>query len=236
MAAAPRPCEPTSGCAATRSLAWEISDSGSGEKVSGRAPGVPITYQGVSTNGVALDMGLDSATFATAGTATLTTIANAWRYRVGQWLCLLNGGVSGAAMMSQITAINATTGVLSLSPAPLASGTGQIALTNRFNPNAYGASGPPSSIGSTASISQGAHLCAGTHDYRRADLPLQKLPISIGEGAWICADAFIGPGVKVGNYAIVGARAVAMRIIEDWSIVAGNPARVIGTRPAPVSD
>jgi putative colanic acid biosynthesis acetyltransferase WcaF len=89
------------------------------------------------------------------------------------------------------------------------------------------------SIGEGATVSQGAHLCAGTHDYRRADLPLLKLPITIGEGAWICADGFVGPGVKIGDYAIVGARAVAVRDVDDWSIAIGNPAKIIGKRPPP---
>jgi putative colanic acid biosynthesis acetyltransferase WcaF len=90
------------------------------------------------------------------------------------------------------------------------------------------------SIGPGATISQGAHLCAGTHDYLRADLPLLKLPIVIGEGAWICADSFVGPGVRIGDYAIVGARAVAMKDVADWTIVVGNPARVIKSRPKPI--
>jgi hypothetical protein len=98
-----------------------------------------------------MDGGLDNATFATTGAVTLTTIANAWRYRVGQWLALLNGGPAGAVLMSQITAINAATGVLTMSPPPAANIAGQITLTNRFNPNLYGASGPPSSISSMAS-------------------------------------------------------------------------------------
>jgi putative colanic acid biosynthesis acetyltransferase WcaF len=90
------------------------------------------------------------------------------------------------------------------------------------------------SIGAAATISQGAHLCAGTHDYLRADLPLLKLPIVIGEGAWICADSFVGPGVKIGEYAIVGARAVTMKDVADWAIVVGNPAQVIKSRPKPI--
>jgi putative colanic acid biosynthesis acetyltransferase WcaF len=91
------------------------------------------------------------------------------------------------------------------------------------------------SIGDGATVSQGAHLCAGTHDYKLADLPLLKTPITIGEGAWICADAFVGPGVKIGDYAIVGARAVAMRDVADWSIAVGNPAKIIGRRQRPIS-
>jgi putative colanic acid biosynthesis acetyltransferase WcaF len=89
-------------------------------------------------------------------------------------------------------------------------------------------------LGTAVTVSQGAHICAGTHDYRAADMPLVKSPIEIGDGAWICADAFIGPGVSVGDYAIVGARAVATGDIEAWNIVAGNPCKVIGMRTKPV--
>jgi putative colanic acid biosynthesis acetyltransferase WcaF len=65
-------------------------------------------------------------------------------------------------------------------------------------------------IGDKVTISHRAQLCAGTHDYTEADLPLLRPPIEICDQAWICADAFVGPGVVVGEGAIVGARAVAM--------------------------
>ncbi|WP_457936091.1 acyltransferase [Mesorhizobium sp. 10J20-29] len=57
-----------------------------------------------------------------------------------------------------------------------------------------------------------------------------KLPIEIGDEAWICADAFIGPAVIVGSGAIVGARAVVMKNVQSGVIVAGNPAKQIGKR------
>jgi putative colanic acid biosynthesis acetyltransferase WcaF len=85
-------------------------------------------------------------------------------------------------------------------------------------------------IGERATISQGAHLCAGTHDYIDPALPLLKPPIIVGAEAWVCADAFIGPGVTVGDYAIVGARAVAMKDVPAGAIVVGNPARFIKKR------
>lgn len=88
----------------------------------------------------------------------------------------------------------------------------------------------PVTIGQRATISHRAHLCAGTHDYAQARLPLLKLPIAIGDDAWICADAFIGPGVKVGAGAVVGARGVAMKDVEPWTVVAGNPAKFIKKR------
>jgi putative colanic acid biosynthesis acetyltransferase WcaF len=89
----------------------------------------------------------------------------------------------------------------------------------------------PIRIGRQATISQYAHLCAGTHDFTRADMALEKRPITIGRGAWICADAFIGPGVDIGELAIVGARGVVVKNVPANVIVAGNPARVLRERP-----
>jgi putative colanic acid biosynthesis acetyltransferase WcaF len=91
----------------------------------------------------------------------------------------------------------------------------------------------PIRIGERCTISQGAHLCAGSHDYRDPTMPLIKSPITIGDEAWICADAFVGPGVTVGKLAIVGARAVVMKNVDDNVIVVGNPAREIRRRSQP---
>ncbi len=88
----------------------------------------------------------------------------------------------------------------------------------------------PISIGARVTISQGAHLCAGSHDWRDPTMPLTKPPISIGDDAWICADAFVGPGVRIEALAIVGARTVAVRDVPRAAIAAGNPARIVGQR------
>lgn len=85
-------------------------------------------------------------------------------------------------------------------------------------------------IGAQVTISQGAHLCAGSHDFRDPAMPLIRPPIRIGDQAWVCADAFVGPGVRVGKGAVVGARAVVMRDVEGWNVVAGNPAVVVKER------
>lgn len=89
----------------------------------------------------------------------------------------------------------------------------------------------PVTIGRHVSISQYAHICAGSHDYRRPDMPLTRPPITIGDDAWIAADAYVGPGVTVGAGTILGARGVASRDLEPWSIYAGNPARLVRERP-----
>jgi putative colanic acid biosynthesis acetyltransferase WcaF len=85
-------------------------------------------------------------------------------------------------------------------------------------------------VGRLAVISQYAHLCAGTHDYTHPDFPLLTPPIAIGEGAWVAADAFVGPGVTVGDRAVVAARATVVKDVPPGSVVGGNPARVIKER------
>ena len=88
----------------------------------------------------------------------------------------------------------------------------------------------PITVGNNATISQNAHLCAGSHDFRGPAMQLTKPPIAIGAGAWICADAFIGPGVVIGDFAIVAARAVVVRDVAAGIVVAGNPAVQVGVR------
>lgn len=85
-------------------------------------------------------------------------------------------------------------------------------------------------IGKGAVISQEAFLCTGTHDYKDPAFPLIARPISIGPQAWIAARAFIHPGLRVGKGAVVGACSVVLKDIAPWTIVAGNPARLIGQR------
>jgi putative colanic acid biosynthesis acetyltransferase WcaF len=88
----------------------------------------------------------------------------------------------------------------------------------------------PVRIGSRVTVSQRAHLCAGTHDYTDPAMKLLKPPITIEDQAWICADAFIGPDVSIGEGAVVGARAVAVRDVDPWVVVAGNPAHLVKKR------
>ncbi len=86
-------------------------------------------------------------------------------------------------------------------------------------------------IGSYAVISQGAHLCAGSHDIHSANFQLVTRPIAVGDHAWVCAEAFLAPGAVVPEGAVVGARAVVSRPLEEpWAVYAGMPARRINSR------
>jgi putative colanic acid biosynthesis acetyltransferase WcaF len=85
-------------------------------------------------------------------------------------------------------------------------------------------------IGPYAIVSQRAHLCAGTHNIEDAAFQLHARPITIGARAWVAAEAFVGPGVTIGEGAVLGARACAMRDVAPWTVCSGNPAQVIRER------
>lgn len=85
-------------------------------------------------------------------------------------------------------------------------------------------------IGSHSTISQYSYLCTASHDYTDPSMPLTTAPIVIGEGVWIAADVFVGPGVAIGDGAVIGARSSVYKNVEPLTVVAGNPAMFIKKR------
>ncbi len=81
-----------------------------------------------------------------------------------------------------------------------------------------------------AVVSQGAHLCCGSHNIDSDEFELVVRPIRICAKAWVAAEAFVGPGVIVSQGAVLGARAVAVGTIDAWCVYAGNPAKCIRKR------
>ena len=86
------------------------------------------------------------------------------------------------------------------------------------------------SIGNRSVISQGAHLCTGTHDYNQPGFPLKTFSIVIGQHVWIAAEAFIHPGIVISDGVVVGARSVVTKSLPQWSVCSGNPCVVIKQR------
>lgn len=89
----------------------------------------------------------------------------------------------------------------------------------------------PITIGAFATVSQYTYLCSASHDYRVPTLPLVIAPIVIEADVWVAAAAFVGPGVRIGEGAIVGARATVTQDVAPWVVVAGSPATLRGQRP-----
>lgn len=85
-------------------------------------------------------------------------------------------------------------------------------------------------IGPRSVISQGAHLCASTHDVRDPHFQLVLRPIAIGAKCWVAAEAFVGPGVTMGDGAVLAARGVLFGDADAATIYRGNPAAAIKPR------
>ncbi|OWT33034.1 galactoside O-acetyltransferase [Methanobrevibacter sp. 87.7] len=75
-------------------------------------------------------------------------------------------------------------------------------------------------------LAANVQLLSNNHDLYNRSILLCK-PILIKEGAWIGAGATVLPGVCIGKHAVVGASAVVTRDVPDYSVVVGNPAKVI---------
>lgn len=88
----------------------------------------------------------------------------------------------------------------------------------------------PIAIGPRAVVGELAHLCAGTHDYRHASMPLLRPPIDIGAEACIATAAFVGAGVRVGPRAMLTERSCAFKDLAPDGVYTGNPARETGAR------
>jgi putative colanic acid biosynthesis acetyltransferase WcaF len=83
----------------------------------------------------------------------------------------------------------------------------------------------PVKIGSHCVVSQGAHLCAGSHDINSPNFQLIAHPITLHDHVWLCAEAFVGPGVEIAAGCVVGARSVVMKSVGPaWTVWAGHPA------------
>jgi acetyltransferase-like isoleucine patch superfamily enzyme len=89
-------------------------------------------------------------------------------------------------------------------------------------------------IGSHTLLAPNVFITDHTHNHAKArrldEQGNRTAPVVIGDDAWIGAHAVVLPGVTVGDGAIVGAGAVVTKDVAPYAIVAGVPARVIGSR------
>lgn len=86
------------------------------------------------------------------------------------------------------------------------------------------------SIGANVCISQGAYLCTGSHDWSSPNFDLVTKSIVLHDMAWVAASATVGPGVVVGEGAVLGLASSTSKNLSPWTIYAGSPAQPVGIR------
>jgi putative colanic acid biosynthesis acetyltransferase WcaF len=82
-------------------------------------------------------------------------------------------------------------------------------------------------LGERAVVSQGAFLCAASHDYADPAFPLIHGAIVVGNRAWVAARAVVLMGVKIGEGSVIGAGSIVTKDVPPNTVCVGNPARVV---------
>lgn len=91
------------------------------------------------------------------------------------------------------------------------------------------------SIGRFSILSSDVTILSSQHHYKNASLlPYDEIEelskVTIGECCWVGMKVIILPGVNIGDGCIIGAGAVVTKSIPKCSIIAGNPAKIVGNR------
>lgn len=85
-------------------------------------------------------------------------------------------------------------------------------------------------IGDYCIINDDVQILTASHNFDSPNYETTYDSVKIGRYCWLATGASILPGNSIGDGAIVGAKAVVTHEVRAMEIVAGNPARVIGTR------
>lgn len=93
-------------------------------------------------------------------------------------------------------------------------------------------------IGNNVMMAPDCIIYVRNHKFDRLDIPMceqgstEEQVVCIGDDVWIGGRVIILPGVQIGSGSIIGAGSVVTKNVEAYQIVAGNPAKVIGSRTA----
>ena len=94
-------------------------------------------------------------------------------------------------------------------------------------------------VGEHAFFGHNVSILTGTHDWRtfgaerQVAVPATGRDVVIEEGAWVSSNAIVVAPCRIGAHAVVGVGSLVLRDVEPYTVVAGNPARVLRTIPRP---
>lgn len=81
-------------------------------------------------------------------------------------------------------------------------------------------------IGNHVTVSQGAYLLTGSHDYRKTTFDLMLGEITLEDGVWIGAKAVVCPGVKCSSHSVLSVGSILTKNMDSYKIYQGNPATI----------
>jgi len=85
-------------------------------------------------------------------------------------------------------------------------------------------------IGDNVNLSAHVAIWTGQHDYQSPDFAYEEGPVRVENYAWLSFRTTLLPGVTIGEGAVVAAGAVVTKDVPPYTVVAGIPAKTIGTR------
>jgi acetyltransferase-like isoleucine patch superfamily enzyme len=94
-------------------------------------------------------------------------------------------------------------------------------------------------VGDYAFFGHNVSVLTGTHDWtkfgaeRQVAVPKSGRDVVIEEGVWVSSNAIVVAPCRIGAHAVVGVGSLVLRDVEPYTVVAGNPARVLRTIPGP---
>lgn len=109
---------------------------------------------------------------------------------------------------------------------------GEVLIGNQTRIGLHNTIIGPVHIGNHVNLAQGVIASGLNHNYENVELTISQQgvstsPITISDDVWIGANSVIAAGVTIGKHCVVGAGSVVTKSVPDYSVVVGNPARII---------
>jgi len=114
-----------------------------------------------------------------------------------------------------------------------------IAETAIVNNALFNLSSGEITVGDYAFFGHNVSVLTGTHDWttfgaeRQVAVPKSGRDVVIEEGVWVSTNVTVVAPCRIGAHSVVGVGSLVLRDVEPYTVVAGNPARVLRTIPRP---